>query len=141
MNVEVFGDSVEQTDVDAIVQFVADLQHSQQNELPDAFMDLFSKNDPVWTTGGGTRLSGWNEISEFTHKVLPGAMKESMATYEVARILFIRPDVAAVNVHQRPIHLDGRILEGAPEGRPFYILRKDDGAWKIAAAQNTQVHS
>ncbi|MFD1938598.1 MULTISPECIES: SDR family oxidoreductase [Nonomuraea] len=55
------------------------------------------------------------------------------------RILFIRPDVAAVNVHQRPMDLKGNVLTDLPEGRPFYVLAKDDGDWKIAAAQNTQV--
>jgi hypothetical protein len=30
-------------------------------------------------------------------------MKDSMATYEVVHVLFIRPDVAAVKVRQRPV--------------------------------------
>jgi hypothetical protein len=34
-------------------------------------------------------------------------MKDSMATYEVVHVLFIRPDVAAVKVRQRPVTLDG----------------------------------
>jgi uncharacterized protein (TIGR02246 family) len=140
VSVQVFcAADTQQTDVEAIVRRVADLEHAQQNELPEAFMRLFRTADPVWTTGHGRRLSGWDEINEFTHKVLPGAMKETTATYEVARILFVRPDVAVVNVHQRQIHLDGRPIEGASEGRPIYIMAKDEGEWKIAAAQNTEV--
>lgn len=140
MSIEIFGASADQqADVDAIVALVAAAEHAQQNELPDAFMELFRKQDPVWTTAHGMRLSGWETISAFTHKVLPGAMKDSTASYEVVRILFIRPDVAAVNVHQRPIDLEGRPLPGVPEGRPLYVLAKQDGAWQIAAAQNTQV--
>ncbi|MEU4547539.1 hypothetical protein [Nonomuraea dietziae] len=46
--------------------------------------------------------------------------------------------MAAVNVRQRPVRLDGTI-EDQPEGRPFSILTKDDGEGKIAAARNTQV--
>jgi uncharacterized protein (TIGR02246 family) len=140
MSIQVFGSTdAQQADVEAIVQLVANQQDAQQNELPDAFMRLFRTADPVWTTAHGKRLSGWDEINEFTQKVLPGAMKESTATYEVVRILFVRPDVAVVNVHQRAIDLDGRPLKGVPEGRPIYILAKDEGNWKIAAAQNTQV--
>lgn len=140
MSIEVFGTTPDQeADVEAIVALVARVEHAQQNELPDAFMAEFSRRDPVWTTAHGMRLSGWDTISEFTHKVLPGAMQESTATYEVVRILFVRPDVAAVNVHQRPVTLDGRPVPDIPEGRPFYVLAKDDGEWRIAAAQNTQV--
>ncbi|MQY08397.1 SgcJ/EcaC family oxidoreductase [Actinomadura macrotermitis] len=140
MSIEVFGaDGDRQADVEAITALVAKVQHAQQNELPGAFMELFSRRDPVWTTGHGMRLSGWDTISEFTHKVLPGAMKEGTATYEVVRVLFVRPDVAAVNVHQRPVGPGGEPRPGLPEGRPFYILAKEGGEWKIAAAQNTQV--
>lgn len=142
MSIEVLGAATDQqTDIDAIIALVAAVEHAQQNELPGAFMELFSKHDPVWTTSHGMRMSGWDTISEFTHKVLPGAMKDSMASYEVVRILFIRPDVAAVNVHQQPIDLDGNPLPDLPEGRPLYVLAKQDGEWKIAAAQNTQVKS
>jgi uncharacterized protein (TIGR02246 family) len=141
MTIEVFGTSPDrEADVEAIVALVARVEHAQQNEQPEAFMAEFSRRDPVWTTAHGMRLSGWDMISDFTHQVLPGAMKDSSATYEVVRVQFIRPDVAAVNVHQRPLTLDGKPLPGTPEGRPLYVLAKDDGEWRIAAAQNTRVH-
>jgi hypothetical protein len=37
-------------------------------------------------------------------------MKDSTATYEMAHVLFIRHDVAAVKVRQRPVTLDGRLM-------------------------------
>jgi uncharacterized protein (TIGR02246 family) len=66
-------------------------------------------------------------------------MKESTATYEVVHVLFIRPDVAAVKVRQRPATLDLRPIEGAQEGSPLYIMAKDEGEWRLVAAQNTPV--
>ena len=54
--------------------------------------------DAIWTTGGGLRLTGRDEISAFTHQVLPRANRDSTATYEVVQVLFIRLDVAAVKV-------------------------------------------
>ncbi|MBN6055570.1 SgcJ/EcaC family oxidoreductase [Nonomuraea sp. RK-328] len=141
MSIQVFGAPADQDDVQAIVRLVAEVQHAQQNELPEAFMSAFRTEDPVWTTAHGKRLSGWDEINAFTHKVLPGAMKDSTAVYEVERILFIRPDVAAVNARQRPVSHDGEPLDDVPEGRPFYVMAKEDGRWRIAAAQNTQVKS
>ncbi|GAA4930477.1 SgcJ/EcaC family oxidoreductase [Streptomyces coeruleoprunus] len=137
---EVFGgvDDV-RGEIDAITRLVAEVERTQQSELPEEFMSLFRTEDPVWTTAHGRRLSGWDEISAFTHRVLPGATALSTATYDIERVLFLRPDVAAVNVRQRPVGRDGRPLGDRPEGRPFYILAKEDGVWRIAAAQNTQV--
>lgn len=126
-------------DVPAVAALVAAVEHAQQNELPDAFMSLFRADGPVWTTAHGRRLEGWDEINAFTHKVLPGAMRDSTAVYDIERVLFVRPDVAVVNVRQRPIRPDGDPLPAVPEGRPFYVLAKDGDTWRIAAAQNTQV--
>ena len=125
-------------EIEAIEQVVARLEHAQQNELPDEFVGLF-RPDAIWTTGGGKRLIGRGEISAFTHQVLPGAMKDSTQRYEVERVLFIRPDVAAVKVRQRPVTLEGRPIEDQPEGSPTYIMAKEDGQWCLVAGQNTLI--
>ncbi|MFE9466844.1 SgcJ/EcaC family oxidoreductase [Streptomyces virginiae] len=138
--VEVFG-APEGPETDAEVasirSLVAEVEQAQQDELVDRFLSVFRPEDPVWTTGHGKRLSGFEEIATFTRKVLPGAMAESTAVYDVERVLFLRPDVAAVNVRQQPVHHDGTRIADRPEGRPFYILVKEDGTWRIGAAQNT----
>jgi uncharacterized protein (TIGR02246 family) len=125
-------------EIAAIKQVVATVEHSQQNELPDEFVSLF-RRDAIWTTAHGRRLTGREEISAFTHRVLPGAMKHSTATYEVEHVLFIRPDVAAVKVRQRPVTLDGRPIAGEHEGSPLYVMAKEDGQWRLVAGQNTVV--
>ena len=66
-------------------------------------------------------------------------MKESSATYEVESVLFIRPDVVAVKVIQRPVWLDGRPIENAQQGSPMYVMSKEDGLWMLTACQNTLV--
>lgn len=83
--------------------------------------------------------SAADEIARFTRSVLPGAMPESTATYDVEHVLFVRPDVAVVNIRQRPRRLDGSPLDDVPEGRPVYVLARNQGEWQIAAGQNTQV--
>ncbi|MFD7561179.1 SgcJ/EcaC family oxidoreductase [Streptomyces sp. NPDC059835] len=140
--VEVFGapDGPEtDAEVAAIRRLVAEVEYAQQHEFVDRFLSVFRREDPVWTTGHGKRLSGFEEIEAFTRKVLPGAMAESTAVYDVERVLFLRPDVAAVNVRQQPVHHDGTRIADRPEGRPFYVLVKEDGAWRVGAAQNTVV--
>ncbi|MEV6239019.1 SgcJ/EcaC family oxidoreductase [Lentzea sp. NPDC051838] len=120
-----------------IENLVATVQHAQQNELPEEFIELF-RDDAIWTTAHGKRLLGRDEIASFTRQVLPGAGKEALATYEVSHVLFIRPDVAAVKIRQRRVSPDGTYLDVA-EGSPLYVLSKEDGSWKIAAGQNTIV--
>lgn len=124
-------------DVAAITAVVAQIEHAQQNELVDEFVALF-RSDAIWTTGHGKRLIGRDAIGEFTQQVLPGAMKDASASYEIEHILFIRPDVAAVKVRQRQLTRDGEPLE-APEGSPLYVMAKEDGHWLLTACQNTVV--
>jgi uncharacterized protein (TIGR02246 family) len=124
-------------DTTGIEKLVATVQHAQQNELPEEFISLF-REDAIWTTAHGKRLSGRDEIASFTRQVLPGAGKEALATYEVSEVLFIRPDVAAVKIRQRRVSPDGEYLDVA-EGSPLYVLSKEDGGWLIAAGQNTVV--
>lgn len=66
-------------------------------------------------------------------------MRTSTGSYEVVHVLFVRPDVAVVNVRQRRVTHDGDPVPGVPEGRPVYVLANKDGTWQIAAGQNTQV--
>jgi uncharacterized protein (TIGR02246 family) len=124
------------TDAEAITEVVATLEHSQQHELTDEFVGLF-REDAIWTTGGGKLLIGRDEISDFTHQVLPGAMTGTTATYEVVHVLFIRPDVAAVKVRQRYLTLDGEQIGN--EGTPMYVMAKEGGRWLLTANQNTEV--
>jgi uncharacterized protein (TIGR02246 family) len=123
----------------ALEQMVAALEHAQQHELVEEFVALFHP-DAVWVTGGGRRLIGRDAIAEFTRQVLPGAMTESTARYDVEHIVFVRPDVAVVAVRQRPVTLDGTPLRDRSEGRPTYLMAKDSaGEWRIHAGQNTLV--
>ncbi len=121
-----------------IEEKVAELQRVQQREDVDGFISLFTP-EAVWVTAHGKRLTGRDEIHAFTRKVLPGAMKDSTARYEVVHVSFVRPDVAVVNVLQQPITHDGEPLEGQLEGSPVYVMAKEGGRWRIAAGQNTQI--
>lgn len=121
------------TELDAIRDVVARVQHVQQQELVEEFVALF-RQDAIWTTGHGRRLTGREEIGAFTRKVLPGAMRGTTVTYEPLDVLFIRPDVAAVRVRQTTSGPGG-----TAEGSPVYVMAKEDGRWLLTACQNTPV--
>ncbi len=122
-----------EAEIDAIKQLVATVEHAQNNELPDKFLKLF-RADAIWTTGGGKRLFGLDEISEFTRQVLPGGMQGLTVTFELEHVLFIRPDVAAVKlrqIYQTP--------DGPDVGSPLWVMAKEDGQWRLTACQNIGV--
>ena len=133
-----------QADLDAITQVVSTIEHATRNEMPEEFLRLF-RADAIWTTGGGKRLFGREEISTFTYQVLPGGMKGKglSVTLRVEHVLFIRPDVAAVKVRQQYSKLDGRPVDDKDitfsEGTPMFVMAKEDGQWRLVASQNTEV--
>jgi uncharacterized protein (TIGR02246 family) len=135
-------------EIEAIKQVVATVQHATQHELVDEFVDLF-RADAIWTTGGGKRLFGRDEISAFTHQVLPGGMKGLTITMDVSHVLFIRADVAAVKVRQiytpnqraqaEALGFAGQPNEAEGEGTPLFVMAKEDNRWRLVACQNTGV--
>jgi uncharacterized protein (TIGR02246 family) len=127
-----------EAEIEAIGQVVAAIRHANQNERVEEFVDLF-RADAIWTTGHGKRLFGRDEIRAFTQEVLPGGMKGLTVTMEVAHVLFIRDDVAAVKVRQTYERDDGQPSEDVGEGTPLFVMAKEDGRWLLVACQNTAV--
>jgi uncharacterized protein (TIGR02246 family) len=136
---DISGQIPSEADVDAIIALVATVEEVQSKEDADAFLGLF-REDALWVTGHGKRLYGRETIAEFTRRVLPGATTDSYATYTPDHLLFVRPDIAVVNVNQQYARRPGSTTElPVDTGSPVYFLAKDDGEWRIAAAQNTVV--
>ncbi|SDU73210.1 SgcJ/EcaC family oxidoreductase [Jiangella alkaliphila] len=122
-----------EAELDAIRHVIDTVEHAQNNELPDEFLALF-RSDAIWTTGGGKRLYGLDEIAEFTRQVLPGGMRGMSMRFELEHVLFIRPDVAAVKLRQVYTTPDGLDV-----GSPLWIMAKEDGRWLLTACQNIGV--
>ncbi|GAA4388690.1 SgcJ/EcaC family oxidoreductase [Tsukamurella soli] len=129
------GDAAE---VAAISDFVARLPQVQRAAHGPSFRALF-RDDAVWTTAHGRRLIGRAAIDVFASAVLRRSMAETTGHYAIERIVFVRPDVALVAVRVRPHTLEGTRISHVPDTAPLYVLAKDDGAWRIAAAQSTAV--
>ncbi|MDF0529559.1 SgcJ/EcaC family oxidoreductase [Tsukamurella sp. 8F] len=125
-------------DVRAVVEFVQRLPRVQRAGRAAEFRELF-REDAVWTTAHGRRLTGRAAIDAFTATALPRSMADHTGDYDIERILFVRPDVAVVTVRVRPHALDGARLRHVPDTAPLYVLSRDDGRWRIAAAQSTAV--
>lgn len=123
----------------AIKQVVATVEQANNNEDVDEFVALF-RADAIWTTGGGKRLFGRDEIEAFSRKVLPGGMAGLRVSMEPVHVLRIRPDVVAVKVRQRYESTDGQSSEVTEtEGTPLFVMAKEGERWLLVACQNTSV--
>ncbi|MFD3531921.1 SgcJ/EcaC family oxidoreductase [Streptomyces sp. NPDC058664] len=112
------GVTVPDVDVDAIVTLVAEVEHAQRNALPDALVELF-RHDALWSVPYGTPLIGIDEIGVFTRRFLPGTAEQPLTSaYTIEHIQFVRPDVAVVEIRQRPVTRDGELLDD--------LLRRND---------------
>jgi uncharacterized protein (TIGR02246 family) len=131
-------DEERETAIDSIRATVAELERTRRREDAAGFLRLFTP-DVVWVTAHGKRLMGLEQIRELIQHVLPGETGESTATSEVVDVAFVRPDVAVVNVNQRPVTDESEPLAGQPGGRPLYVMTRENGSWLIAARHNTHV--
>lgn len=122
-------------EIAAIEAMIATLEHAQRHELTEEFLGLF-REDAVWTTAGGHRLTGLDEIAAFTRKVLPGAMADTTVSYRLVDVTWLRPDVAAVRAASQYATLAG---EPTDAFTPMYVMTKESGTWKLAACQNTGI--
>ena len=102
-----------------------------------AFAALFTEDaDCIHILGG--YYTGRDAI-EAGHRMIFGTIyKGSTLHYSVEKIKFVRPDVALVFLRQ---HLQFAESGAAQEldARPTIVAVKNDGAWKIAALQNTRI--
>jgi uncharacterized protein (TIGR02246 family) len=132
---QVFPHNADSADVDNLLGRVAELERTQLAEDVDGFLALF-KPDAVWVTGGGRRLAGREQISDFTRQVLPGAFENASVRYDVEVISFVTPDVAVTGVNQQYTDSGGHPTSA---GLPTYVWTRHEETWLIAAGQNTGV--
>ncbi|MFC0629475.1 SgcJ/EcaC family oxidoreductase [Kribbella deserti] len=138
MDIKVAGEVPNVSDIDSIAKFVASVGDIQAREDAEGFIALF-RDDAKWVTGHGKRLYGKQAIADFTRKVMPGATKDSYATYEVDHILFITADLALATINQEYHQRDAEPGAEPDRGSPGYLLARNGDSWLIAAGQNTVV--
>lgn len=131
---------IDDRDLADINKLIAVVERAQNERSADDFLALF-RPDAVWVTAFGRRFESKDEIAAFTRKVLTPDLGDQYARYDIAHITMLSPNVAAVNVRQRPLHKDGTPIEGDLEGAPLYVLVKENGRWMIGAGQNTKVQT
>ena len=106
---------------------------------PDEFVGLVPARTQSGRRAAAAACIGGDEISAFTAPGAPRCDERIRGHIEVTHVLFVRPDVAAVKVRQRPVTLDGEPIDGQNEGRPLLIMRQGGRAVVPGCGRSTVV--
>ena len=126
------------TDVTAIERVIADIETGFNTKDAELSVAHFAP-DATAVSVNGTLVAGRDELLAAHRAGYAGPLRDQYASYELADVTFVRPDVAVA--HKRAF---ARTAEGGRKDVghamiALYVLVRDDGRWRIVARQNTLV--
>lgn len=131
------GQTMVETDRKAIAAMMDRFVGAWNMHDAKAFAAVFAE-DADFTNWRGTGTSGRSKIEEFHAPMFATIFKNSHQTYTAIKTRFIRPDVAAVDVHWEMT--DAMDAQGNPrpdrQGLLNFVMAKNDGQWQIVVMHN-----
>jgi uncharacterized protein (TIGR02246 family) len=131
------GQTKGETDEQSIVALINRFVDGWNRHDAKAFAAVFAE-DADFTNWRGEGASGRSKIEEFHAPMFATIFKNSHQSYKAIKTRFIRPDVAAVDVHWE--------MTGAtdPQGNPRsyrqgllnFVMEKNAGEWQIVVMHN-----
>lgn len=125
-------------DIAAIHALVADIEQGFNTNDADLLVRPFIGNGSSVNVFGA-QLTGLADMLEASRRGLAGPLADEHARYELADLVFLRPDVAIGHKLARAVAADGRPIDAEPSMIALYVFVEEDGQWWVAARQNTLV--
>jgi uncharacterized protein (TIGR02246 family) len=125
-------------DVAAIERVIADIEAGFNTKDPELSVAHFAP-DATAVSVNGTLLAGRDELLAAHRAGYAGPLRDQYASYELADVTFLRPDVAVAHKRASATTADGEPKDAVHAMIALYVLVRDDGQWRIAARQNTLV--
>jgi uncharacterized protein (TIGR02246 family) len=123
-------------DADAAVRRLVDeLQAGLDDGDADRYDGMFAE-DVLWGSPYGRVLAGFPQLNA-AHRALMATPTVPASRYEPVQVLAPAPDVAIAHVRRRALS-DDTDVPGFSE-MAMYVLIRRDGAWWLAAGQNTPI--
>jgi uncharacterized protein (TIGR02246 family) len=125
-------------DVEAIRRIIADVEKGFNENDAELLVEHFAQNGSV-VTAMGTQIDGRDAMLESARAGLAGPLRDERARYELADVVFVRPDVAIAHKHAWAIDETGEPKNVGHEMSALYVLVREYGRWWVVSRQNTLV--
>ncbi len=119
----------------AIARLVADVQDAFNANDPDLGVAHFAADASAVDVRGRV-VDGADALLEAHRAGYAGPLRDQFASYDLADVAFLRPDVALARVLATATDADGRALTVGHAMVATYVLVREEGRWWIAARQN-----
>ena len=132
--------------IDAVARLVEELQAGW--DLHDA--DLSNRHfaaDVMWGSPFGATVHGYEELHAIHVRLKQQNRGGPSSRFEIVKVLAPAPGVAVAQVRPVALEPDGQPIEpsddvtGSFSEMALYVLVRWDGAWWLAAGQNTPIRS
>jgi uncharacterized protein (TIGR02246 family) len=125
-------------DVEAIRRIIADVEKGFNDNDADLLVEHFAQNASV-VAATGAQIDGREALLEFSRTGLAGPLRDQRARYELADVVFVRPDVALAHKHAWAIDAAGEPVDVGHAMSALYVLVREGGRWWVVSRQNTLV--
>jgi len=126
------------SDVAAIAAVIAGLEQGFNANDPELSVAHFAENASAVTVAG-LLVAGREALLDANRRGLAGPLREQHARYELADVVFVRPDVAVAHKRARAVTPEGEPIDVGHAMIALYVLVREDGRWWVVARQNTLV--
>jgi uncharacterized protein (TIGR02246 family) len=126
----------------AVDDFVAELQTGIDSRDADVYNAHFA-TDVVWGSPYGATVVGYDTLHAIHRQMFDRgvAVTGPSSRYETVHVAAPAPDVAIAHVRRVALNSDGEPIPiddvSASSEMALYVLVRRDGAWWLAAGQNT----
>ncbi|HEX7736830.1 MAG TPA: SgcJ/EcaC family oxidoreductase [Ktedonobacteraceae bacterium] len=134
-----------QPDADtAIAAFVSELQQGWDHRNT-AISNRHVAADVAWGSPYGATVHGYDQLHAIHTRLKQQGIGGSASRYEIVRAFAVSDDVIVAHVARYALDPEGRPIEPASETTgafsemALYVLVRRDGAWWVAAGQNTPI--
>ncbi|MEV6334976.1 SgcJ/EcaC family oxidoreductase [Nocardia vinacea] len=125
-------------DIAAIEQIIANVETAYNTNDAELMTADFTANAAV-VNAVGALVVGKDALLEANRQGLAGFLKDQYVRYEVADIVFLRPDIAIAHKLARATTAEGELIDIDHAMIALYVLVEENGRWWTAARQNTLI--
>jgi uncharacterized protein (TIGR02246 family) len=125
-------------DVEAIRAVIGDIEKGFNDNDAELLVEHYAQNASAVAVSGA-QIDGRAAMLEVSRAGLAGPLRDERARYELADVVFVRPDVAVAHKHAQAIDAAGEPVDVGHAMSALYVLVRDAGRWWVVARQNTLV--